>query len=111
MKHDRTYELQLTPKERREQQYGATLTFENAEGVTLTIARRHHSVLEAVRQACDLAIEEDSTYRVVCLSTPHTIYSDMQGWVSGRRPSPEQHTVTKAGRKAMLHPRIAARGR
>lgn len=35
MRHDRTYELQLTPKERREQQYGATITFENAEGVTL----------------------------------------------------------------------------
>lgn len=97
--------LSLNPKERREQAYGATLTFENAAGELLTIVRRHVSTYEAVRQACDLALEQDDTYRVVSLSTPHTIYADLIG---NRRLGqfPEQQTLATAGRKQMLHPRL-----
>jgi hypothetical protein len=69
---------------------------------------------EVVAAMCDTAIGWDDSYRVVAVSSPESIYRDLQGsrekYGDGRAshaisyPETQGHTVPRA----MLHPRLLA---
>lgn len=96
-------------------EYGCIVTFENAEGVTMT---RHATglPLTALRRLCDHAESIDPTYRVVCYSTPQSVFGDLVGRAVRhnrkgevmRYPSGEKRACAKAGRPHMVHPRCGA---
>lgn len=97
--------------------YGVVVTFENADGKRLVLHRKG-SLPVAVSAACDDATTLDPTFLVICISTPQTIYSDIQGRMprndSGGESHiqrPEPYTLARAKRSHMLHPSIAGRAR
>jgi hypothetical protein len=85
--------------------YGAVVCFENAHGATYSIHRPCAGVDTAVKEACEMALKLDGTFRVVCISTPSSVYSDLKG----RRDTHliEDHALSRAGMRWMLHPRLA----
>lgn len=93
--------------------FGAISTFENADGERLVI-HRLGSMRAAAKAACEVALRLDETFRIVCVSTPQTIYTDMQGARGSRgRPSisaPPAIPERLLGRdlRAMIHPRVLA---
>lgn len=99
-------------------EYGCIVSFENENGLTFVVARKG-PVEKALREALAIALSHDESFRVVCLSTPQTIFTDMDGGRSdidnrdGYRsslPLPEIQ-IQMLGRikaKAMLHPRLAS---
>lgn len=96
--------------------FGAICTFENAEGLRLVLHRKG-TPSAAVADMCDTALSLDETFRLLCYSTPSTIYTDMQGMRSpagesaGRRAattwaSPEAKALSTIGRLELLHPSL-----
>ena len=104
--------------------FGCIVSFENADGQTLTL-HRVGAIKHALAAACDDALSLDETFRVVSYSTPETIHTDMTG---GRRdvemesrlsqrmgwsyakthpvPLPEAQALALVGRRHLLHPRL-----
>lgn len=97
---------------RERAEYGATISFENADGRRLTVANTHMPVRSAIKAACVEARMLDATYRVVSISTPDTIFSDLQQREisHGRPDNREEWQLSHVGETAMLHPRLAGRG-
>lgn len=58
--------------------YGAIVCFRNTAGQALSLHRRG-PVKAAVAEACDAAIAADPTFRVTAVSTPTSIFADLQG--------------------------------
>ena len=58
--------------------YGAITSFVADDGKRLTI-HRTGPIRQAVKAACDAAVKVDPSFRVVCVSTPESIYRDMDG--------------------------------
>ncbi len=99
--------------------YGVIVSFENADRKTLVL-HRVGVTTKALRHACDDALRLDPTFRVVSVSTPTSIYTDMQGArMQGKQKSahvgtndhtntPESQMLGRAGLAEMLHPRLAA---
>jgi len=58
--------------------YGAIVTLENSEGQRLVL-HRHGRVRAAVIDAATVARRLDPTFGIICVSTPNSIYADMQG--------------------------------
>lgn len=93
--------------------FGCTVTFENADGNTLS-GHRTGSPLAGLAELCDAALELDPSYRVVSYSTPQTIYADLKGreigggveYKSSRVTGVEITVHSKIGRREMLHPRL-----
>jgi hypothetical protein len=94
-------------------EYGATITFENADGKVLVV-HRAGSKREAIMDAWGLAQFYDPSFRIVSISTPQTIYADLQG---ARLPRGGQNLAAirypetdilagVRGGTAMLHPRL-----
>jgi len=82
------------------ERYGAIVTLENADGERLVVHRAGR-VRAAISEASDVARRFDDTFRVICVSTPNTVYADLQG----ARPigsAPELAVVPAA----LLHPRL-----
>lgn len=90
--------------------YGAIVTFQNAAGQRLAV-HRSGPKRTALRQACAVATGHDSSFRVISISTPETIYTDLQG---ARLPRHDRHNGamqfpetrmagTFPGGMAMLH--------
>lgn len=96
---------------------GATVTFENADGFTLTLTDRG-PVLEVLKELCDIATYADDSFRVVAISTPASIYSDLQGMkmhyqqagynvtASNHGKTNESSLLGRAGCASMIHPRM-----
>ena len=115
----KTDDRKMPPNSRETALFGVTVTFENAAGKTFVI-HRVGQVKKAVRQACEDALTLDQTFRVVCVSNPTSIYTDMQGHrirsfdqsdeltQSDRPSSPEATMLSRAGIPEMLHPRLRA---
>jgi hypothetical protein len=90
--------------------YGAIVTFENAVGERLAV-HRSGSKRIAVEQACAVATGYDSSFRIISISTPETIYTDLQGARLARPnqngsavPFPETRMArTFPGGMGMLH--------
>lgn len=92
--------------------YGAVVTFRNAFGETWSWTRPGPP-REVVRDACDAAILRDPTFLCVAISTPASIYTDMQGRPASAANStvqmPECHQLASAGRRHMTHPDLQGR--
>lgn len=94
---------------------GCIITFENADQRTLTL-HRQGPIKTAVTRACDEALALDDTFRVVAISTPQSIYTDLQGHRlhntqtrtsdHTRVAIPEAATLGLCGLKHLLHPRL-----
>lgn len=94
---------------------GCLTTWENSEGKTLTL---HRVGVNALREACAIAMSRDETYRLVAYSSPQSIYSDLIGirtrthTKSGQRlahQSPEVHMMSRIGLLDLVHQRLRAR--
>lgn len=86
--------------------YGAIVSFENAEARTLVLHRTGR-VRDVIHETYRIATGLDQTFRIVSISTPNTVYADLQGMrheQTGRVMVPE---VTIAP-KRMVHPRLCA---
>jgi hypothetical protein len=108
----RYVEPDYLPRNGRERaEFGATLTFENADEKTLTLAYTGIAPRVAVVRACEVALDLDETFRVVSISTPSTIHGDLYGREirHGRANLQEGATLKAAGWGFMLHDRIAER--
>lgn len=100
-------------------EYGCILTFENAQGQTLTL-HRVGPPTKMVPEMCDQALALDETFRVVSYSTPSTVYTDLQGHRLGgqreayandsnpRANTPEVQILGRIKRMEMIHPRMRA---
>lgn len=103
----RRYPERYLPISGREQaEHGAVISFRNTAGESLVLTRQG-PITQVARELCDAAVAIDETFRVVCISTPSTIYGDlygrqMMGNTGAERP--EGRTLTLAGRRHMLHP-------
>jgi hypothetical protein len=110
---------------RERAQYGCTTTWENAAGRRLVLSRVGPPSVVLRRQAED-ALALDETFRLVCYSTPETIYTDLQGarlarWTNGGSTRtdpdngkwaapihPEAVALGMLGLRHLAHPRILA---
>lgn len=108
MSHGRR-EHQLTMSGRERATFGVTVTFEAENGRLLTLARAGKT-FEALREVCSDAVAADPTFRVVRISSPTSIYADLQGRPHALPDSSVQKTegaiLRRAGIGAMLHPRL-----
>ncbi len=101
-----TPRVAVPARRRVQKKYGLIVTFENPAGQTLTL-HREGPPKEALRQAIAIALAKDETYRVASVSSPETIYRDLQGSrgtdsTKGLLNFPELSKVPFA----MLHPRL-----
>lgn len=105
-----TYKPLLSGSEERAQ-YGCTITFENAQGRTWVIHQQGPPET-GLRQACDLALAQDDTFRIVSYSTPETVYRDLHGReIQAPRTTPalpELYITARLGLRHLLHPRLIA---
>jgi hypothetical protein len=98
------------PAGRDQQEWGCIVTVQNAEGKTLSLHRKGPCALD---EALDDAISLDPTFLVVSISTPLTIYHDLDG----REPHPhtddiqipERQKLGRVRRLELLHPRLRPR--
>lgn len=87
-------------------QFGATVTFKNERGELLTIERLG-TMKVALAACCDAALELDPTYRVLSVSSPQSIYTDLQGSRPRQDERPEKRALASIGRQDLLHPSLA----
>lgn len=98
------------PAGREREAWGCITTFKNDAGRTLTL---HRTGLDALTKACDDALSLDATFRIVAVSTPVTIASDLGGRMPNRASNvvdlPEWQRLAKIKRMHLLHPSIQPR--
>ena len=94
---------------------GVIVSFERDDGEQLTIARRAADKNEALQGAVDAVLAFDDRYRVVAISTPQTIFTDLTGRMPHPRGGyiefPEAAMLRKARRFYALHPRLMGQSR
>lgn len=90
-------------------EYGATVTFENEVGETFTL-HAVGTVRKVVHELYGLAQRRDATFRIVCVSTPTSIYTDLQG---ARKNSNGEYgdkaLISEPSLGKMAHPRLRGR--
>ena len=59
--------------------YGCIVTFRNSQGGRLSIHREGAPTKALEDQAIAIALSHDETFKVISVSSPETIYQDMQG--------------------------------
>lgn len=92
-------------------EYGCVVSFENADGATFSV-HRQGPPLRGLKEACAIALARDEGYRVVCFSTPQTIFTDLQERdYAGPQRLPEHIALGRIGLAALLHPRLRSPGR
>ena len=93
---------------------GATVSFENPAGERVTVARPG-AVSPAIRECVDAVRGIDPSMLVVAVSTRQTIYSDLRGRdpnpYSGVVEMPEPTLMRTAKRFDALHPRLCGQSR
>lgn len=96
--------------------YGAIVAFENEDGKVVSI-HRTGPVRQAVREACAIAMSWDESFRVTAVSTPGSIWSDLQGRMPVVRGDgyPEfqfpERIIVSVGFGAILHPKLLGQNR
>jgi hypothetical protein len=108
MTHERN-KKQLFRNARERAEFGAIVSFENPEGLTLTIALTDMPPSKAIRRTCKMAIAYDETFRVVAISTPSTIYTDVKGERiirKGQGHVPEGSLLGAVGMGHLLHEKL-----
>lgn len=94
---------------------GVVVSFERDDGERITIARRAADKNEALQEAVDAVLAFDARYRVVAISTPQTIFTDLVGRTPHPRGGwiecPEVAMLRKARRFYALHPRLMGQSR
>lgn len=102
--------LESTERDR----YGAYVTFRLGDGELLTISRKGTAV-QAVRKACAIMVNRDERARVVCISSPQTIYGDLVGrkptrvtedYLAPAPTPPEARLLAAAGCLPLLAPEL-----
>ena len=92
---------------------GVVVSFERDDGERLTITRRATDKTEALQEAVDAVLGFDDRYRVVAISTPQTIFTDLVGRMPHPRGGwiecPEVAMLRTARRFYALHPRLMDR--
>lgn len=58
--------------------FGAIITFKNSDGKTLTL-HRVGPVRTVIADLCDEAVMLDETFLVIAISTPESVFTDLQG--------------------------------
>lgn len=91
--------------------YGAVISFHNTNGQTLVL---HDTgpITQVVRELCDAAVKLDPTFRVVCISTPSTIFGDLIGRDMRENDGairPEAAVLNRSGRRNMIAPELLGR--
>lgn len=98
------------PAGRDQVEWGCIVTVKNADGKTLSL---HHTGRHALDECLDDALILDPTFRVVSVSTPVTIYNDLEGRMphphTGAIPIPEAQKLGRSGRLDLLHPDLRPR--
>lgn len=98
------------PAGRDSTEWGCIVTVKNADGKTLSL---HRPGRDALTRALDDALTLDPTFRVVSISTPLTIYNDLQARlphpVTEVVPLPEHAKLGRLKRMALCHPDIQPR--
>ena len=88
------------------QAYGAIVTLENADARILVI---HHAgkITDVVERAYTEATAHDASFRIVSVSTPTSIYEDLQGArKAGDGTFSARALLPEAKYGEMLHPRM-----
>ncbi len=98
---------------------GCVLTFENALGRRLVL-HRSGAPGKTVGPMCDEALAYDPTFRLICYSSPATVYTDIIGGRASYQNADgyeeqmvalaEKSILRRVGRYEMLHPRLALLG-
>lgn len=86
--------------------YGCTTTWKNASGELLTVHRGGSPKVAVIDIARDV-LALDETYRLVCYSTPETIYRDVamaDARLNTKARTPESAVLSMAGLSHLLHP-------
>lgn len=100
---------------RQRADFGCITTWEAATGQRLTLHRAGRT-RDVLARMCDYVVTIDPTYRLICYSTPQTIYGDMDGaradfvgqFGYGQPAAKPEETVLGAiGRRDMLHMRLS----
>ncbi len=95
------------PPGRDREAWGYIVTFQNDAGQTLTL---HRSGRGALALCLDDALRLDPTFRVLAISNPVTILTDLNGRLPSARTNsidrPEWQGLGKIGRMEMLHPSV-----
>lgn len=98
-------------------QYGCVMTFENADGKRLVIHRLGNANA-ATHACCETALRLDPTFRVICYSSPQTVYADILGRIEHKSAAgtqtiqrPEPQALSRAGLAHLIHPSIDGTGR
>lgn len=90
--------------------WGCIVTVVNEGGQTLSL---HRSGRRALDDCLDDALSLDPTFRVLSVSTPQTIYNDLEGRQphphTGAIQLPELQKLGRVGRLALLHPSLRGR--
>lgn len=98
----------LRPPGRDRDAWGCIVSFENSDGKTLSL---HRTGRDALARCCDAALALDETFRVISVSTPETIYTDLVGRLGHPLTNavalPEHPRLARIRRMSMIHPRIA----
>lgn len=95
-------------------EFGVIVSFETVDGDQRLTLHRVGAVGEAIRDACASATLYDENMRVVAISHPGSIYSDMlqrlpntgQGKHGDIVQLPEPQMLARAGMRHMLHPAL-----
>lgn len=99
----RTPHITLTPAERME--YGVTLTVREQETLKVEAFCVNGPVMSALKEACDRIDAAEGDWKIVSISTPSSIFRDLQGAHSKNRATPEQERLGRIGRADLLEPR------
>lgn len=95
---------------RQREASGFIVTVKNADGKTLSL---HRTGRGALSRCLDDALILDPTFRVLSISTPESIYNDLQGRASHPRTHevqlPEPSQLGRIQRMEMLHAELRPR--
>ena len=91
---------------RERAEYGCTTTWKNADGDTVTV-HRGGSPREGLMAIAHDVTALDDTYRLVCYSTPETVYRDVVAADTRQNVlarTPESAALSQCGLHHLLHP-------
>lgn len=95
--------LNLRPNERNE--YGVTVTIRDQETLKMLTISAKGPVITALTTVCDMIDSRDGCWRIVSVSTPASIFSDLQGAKSEPRGTMEATMLGKVKRRDLLEVR------
>jgi hypothetical protein len=87
--------------------WGCIVTVQNDDGQTLSL---HRTGKEALNECLDIALQLDRSFKVLSISTPITIFNDLEMRIPNPHTKaiqcPELQKLGRVGRLSMLHPSL-----